>query len=137
MLVVSYFGSSQVKQAHLHSKKTSQKQAWTERLFAGGLRGEGIYVAIRWHLGNLNNTHVGAHPRIPRQTYIGIPMYGSWLESIHRRNSLSIGGWSIHQSSNVRTCIPTSVYDYTLPKSLWEENTFLMSINGLFIKTNG
>ena len=52
---------------------------------------EGIKVAISQRIGNLKNTHIGAHWRVPRQPYIGALMYGPssdvdvWIgSSIHR-----------------------------------------------------
>ena len=32
--------------------------------------GDRIFVPIRWHLGNLKNTHVGNYWSLPRQSYI-------------------------------------------------------------------
>ena len=32
---------------------------------------EGTNVALRRHIGNLKNTYVGAHRRVPRQPHIG------------------------------------------------------------------
>ena len=97
------------------------------------LRWELINVAICWRIGNLKNTHVGAHRSVPRQPYIGAPMYGP---SIHRSYCPYVRGWSMHRSSDVRTCNPTYGYVYThsllgwllhvTQKKLFLQNLFLM-----------
>ena len=43
---------------------------------SGFKKGDQIFVPIRWHLGNLKNTHVGDYPSIPQQPYIRASMYG-------------------------------------------------------------
>ena len=52
----------------------SQIRACDEFQISSPLIRDRINVAIRWHIGNLKNTHVGAHWSVPRQPYIGAPI---------------------------------------------------------------
>ena len=54
----------------------SQIRACDEFQISSPLIRDQINVAIRRCIGNLKNTHFGAHWSVPRQAYIGAPMYG-------------------------------------------------------------
>ena len=59
---------------------------------------QGISIAICRRIGNLKNTQVSTHWRVPWQPYIGALMYGQssyvWLESIHRRMFYTSEVWT-------------------------------------------
>ena len=73
-----------------------------------------IFILIRWHLGNIKNTHLGDHRSVPRQSYIETPMYDhSDVCMDHSHIGALMYDVAIHQSaSHIRALVTSERQSY-------------------------